>query len=261
MTNWATNWNLCVTSLVNGWRRLGTHIYIYNPDMPGFHIVSRYEIWPGIRYSLGTLTNNMDFSGHILHFATLVSVRCCPQLPEAVSYRSSSVWRCGPVAYAYWTTYWTWTIDNVAPALSQRESTLGRKFRARAWWLQLEIGTSLSPCYRLPFLVRMISASWSVSFSSNRVVVLVKICVNCCRNALHLLFLSDIVTADDAHLEPWALLDLSPRQYTNWIFVWISSVLSDYTGLETVGDFLDKGSGPSNSTSTLYIDFWNARSR
>ena len=164
------------------------------------------QIWPGIRYSLGTLTNDMEDIDiaelfqvqvrdiYVSHFATLVT--CCPQLSEAVAYRSSSVWRCG-----LWHMPTKQLIERLTMLLQhyQRESSLGREFRAMARWLQLEIGTSLSPfevpydtwsplathCwhkmlrrtiqwsglnyiltrYRFPFLVRMIFASWSMSFN------------------------------------------------------------------------------------------------
>ena len=113
---------------------------------PGYAWMAyRLQIWPGIRYSLGTLTNDME---EIFDLFQKEYYDLLPSLGVVRSFRRQlrTVHQSfGGVGL--WHTPTEQLIERLTLFLQhyQKDSTLGRKFRAMTHWLQVELGTNLSP--------------------------------------------------------------------------------------------------------------------
>jgi hypothetical protein len=161
----------------------------------------------------------------------------------------------------------------------QKDTTLGKKFRAMTHWLQLEIGTNLSPfdtsydiwsplathCWH-KMLWRTIQWSGVQLYIDSVEIPLPRendiclmdyisqqgctsdelLCLNRCRINLHLLLLSDIITADGLHFES-SLVSNTGNTPIESSYVFPPSFPSriDWNTWET---FWTRVSGPSKST-------------
>ena len=249
----------------------------------------RLQIWPGIRYSLGTLTNDMESITDLLQD---LYYKLLPSLGVVRTFRK--VLRTIPQSFGG-IGLWHLAAEQLAARLNlllqhyQRDTVIGSKFRAMTRWLQLELGTNLLPfslsydkwsllathCWH-KMLWRTIQWSGIEVYISDSEIPFPRendICLmeyfyqqgctvedlrslNRCRMALHLLFLSDVVTADGLHLESSMISEVNNVP-----------IKSDYTfppSFPSPADwrkwaaFWSRVSGPSFSTSR-YLGCWTSR--
>jgi hypothetical protein len=258
---------------------------------PSFVWVSyRLQIWPGVRYSIGTLTNDMESIADLLqdlYYKLLPSMGIVRTFRKALRTVHQSLGGVG---------LWHLPAEQLAARLNlllqhyQRDTILGAKFRAMTRWLQIEVGTNRLP-FDLPYdrwsllathcwhkmLWRTIQWSGIEVYISDSEIPLPRendLCLmefiyqqgctaedltslNRCRIALHLLFLSDIVTADGLHYES-SLISESNNVPIRSVYQFPPSFPS-LTDWKKWAAFWTRVSGPSLS-SYRYLGCWLNRS-
>ena len=241
----------------------------------------RLQIGPGIMYSIGSLTNDMEEIDELFEPS---NYKLLPTLSVVRSIRK--VLRTLPQTFGG-VGLWHMPTEQLIARLNlllqhyAMDSLLGDKFRAMTCWLQLEIGTDLSP-FALPYekWSSLATQSWHkmlwrtlcwsgvevylhsveiplprvnddtiMAFAMQHGVVGVDLVrLNRCRLWLNLLFLSDIITADGAHWEQSLVGDSPISIASAYTFPPARPTPTDWKVWTT---FWNSVSGPSRSSERV----------